>query len=49
LPREMEYLSLRELAIGGTLVSVAFERVGDRVMAAPIGFVPETVEIIVRA
>ncbi len=49
LPREMEYLSLRELAIGGTRVSVAFQRVGDRVMAAPIGVVPATVEIIVRA
>ncbi len=49
LPREMEYLSIRELAVGGTRLSVAFQRVGDRVMAAPIGVVPPTVEIIVRA
>ena len=49
LPRGIEHLSLRELAIGSTHVDVAFERFGDRVMAAPVGEVPPSVEIIVRA
>ena len=49
LPREIDFVSLHELAIGGTRVSVAFQRAGDRVMAAPIGAVPPSVEIVVRA
>ena len=49
LPREVDYVGLHGLAIDGARVSVAFQRVGDRVMAAPIGAVPSSVEIVVRA
>ncbi len=49
LPREIEHLAVRELAVGSHRVDVAFERRGDRVMAAPIGAVPPSVEILVRA
>jgi hypothetical protein len=49
LPRGVEHVSLRAVAVGSALVDVAFERFGDRVVAAPIGAVPPSVEIIVRA
>jgi glycogen debranching enzyme len=49
LPAEIEHLTLRALAVGDTRVDVAFERMGDRVMAAPIGAVPPSVEILIRA
>ena len=49
LPRGVEHLSLRGVAVGNAHVDVAFERFGDRVVAAPIGAVPPSVEIIVRA
>ncbi len=49
LPRELDFVSLHDIAIGGAHVSVAFHRAGDRVMAAPIGAVPPSIEIVVRA
>jgi len=49
LPRELEFVALHDVAIGGTRVSVAFQRAGDRVMVAPIGAMPPSVEIVVRA
>jgi hypothetical protein len=49
LRRRLDFVSLHDIAIGGTRVSVAFQRAGDRVMAAPIGPVPPSVEIVVRA
>ena len=48
LPAEVEHLALRDLAVGDARVDVAFERLGDRVTAAPIGPVPSTVKILVR-
>jgi glycogen debranching enzyme len=48
LPGELERIALRELAVGDACVDIAFERVGDRVTAAPIGAVPSSVEILVR-
>ncbi len=49
LPREIDHLMVRDLAVGSDRVDVAFERRGDRVMAAPVGTVPAGVEILVRA
>jgi glycogen debranching enzyme len=48
LPGELERLALREVAVGAARVDVQFERLGDRVTAAPIGPVPESVRILVR-
>ena len=49
LPPEIERLTLRALEVGQTRVDVRFERIGDRVMAAPIGAVPPPIEILIRA
>jgi glycogen debranching enzyme len=49
MPREINHLTVRELTIGSHCVDIAFERRGDRVMAAPAGAVPSSVEILVRA
>ena len=49
LPPEIERLTLRALEVGQSTVDVRFERIGDRVMAAPIGAVPPAVEILIRA
>jgi len=49
LPREIDHLTVRELAVGSHRVDVAFERRGDRVMATPVGEVPPAIEILVRA
>ena len=48
LPGEVERLALREIAVGDALVDVLFERLGDRVTAAPIGPVPDSVRVLVR-
>jgi glycogen debranching enzyme len=49
LPREVEYVALQDLAVGAARVSIAFQRIGDRVMAAPLGAVPPSIEIVMRA
>ena len=49
LPDEVERLSVRGLEIGGTKIDLAFERVGDRVIAAPSGMRPDSIEVLVRA
>ncbi len=49
LPREIEHLAVRHLPIGDARVDLTFGRVGNRVMAAPIGAVPPSVEILIRA
>jgi glycogen debranching enzyme len=48
LPAEVERLALRELAVGDARVDVVFQRLGDRVTAAPMGPVPASVKILVR-
>ena len=48
LPTELERLTLRGLALDSARVDIVFERAGDRVVAAPIGRLPESVEILVR-
>ena len=48
LPGEIERLALRGVAVGDACVDVLFERLGDRVTAAPIGPVPDSVRILVR-
>jgi glycogen debranching enzyme len=49
LPREIDHVTVRDLTVGNHRVDVAFERRGDRVMATPVGEVPPTIEILVRA
>ena len=49
LPPGIDHLALRGLGVGHARVDLAFERVGGRVTAAPIGAVPRAVEILVRA
>ncbi len=49
LPREIDHLTVRELAVGSHQIDIAFERRDGRVMAAPVGAVPPSVEIVVRA
>jgi glycogen debranching enzyme len=49
LPAEVERLVLRDLALGTDRIDIAFERYGDRVTATPLGAVPPSTEIIVRA
>ena len=49
LPAEVDHLALRGLAVGDTHIDIAFERIGARVVAAPIGRVPRSIEILVRA
>ena len=39
---------MRQLAVGDACVDVVFERLGERVTAAPIGPVPPSVNILVR-
>lgn len=49
LPREVERLVLHDLTVGEDRVDIAFERVGERVTVTPMGAVPSSVEIVVRA
>ena len=49
LPGELEHVSLHGLTVRDAKVDIAFERVGGRVMAAPVGPVPRSIEILVRA
>jgi glycogen debranching enzyme len=49
LPTEVERLSVRGLQIDDAHVDIVFERVGDRVTAAPLGALPDSIEILVRA
>ena len=49
LPSEVDRLIVRGLEVGDTSVDIAFDRVGDRVAAAPIGRPPRRVKILVRA
>jgi glycogen debranching enzyme len=48
LPAEIERLAVRQIAVGDACVDVVFERLGERVTAAPIGPVPPSVNILVR-
>jgi glycogen debranching enzyme len=49
LPREIDRIALRQLDVGKARIDIAFERLGDRVTAAPIGTLPDSVEVLVRA
>jgi hypothetical protein len=49
LPAEVERVVLRDLAVGDDCIDIAFERSGDRVAATPLGRVPSSTEIVVRA
>jgi len=49
LPSEIERLALRDLAIDDARVSLLFERVGERVTAAPLGPIDDSIQVLVRA
>ncbi|HKE41127.1 MAG TPA: amylo-alpha-1,6-glucosidase [Casimicrobiaceae bacterium] len=49
LPAEVDRLVLNKLEVDGACVDIAFERTGSRVTATPLGPVPSSVEILVRA
>jgi len=49
LPSEIDRLAVHDLAIGDTRISLLFERVGERVGAAPVGHVDDSIQILVRA
>jgi len=49
LPSEIERLSLRDLAIDDARVSLLFERVGERVTAALLGPIDDSIQVLVRA
>jgi glycogen debranching enzyme len=49
LPPELERLPVLGLAIADQRVDIVFERVGARVTATPLGTVPDSIKILVRA
>ena len=49
LPSEIERLAVRDLAIDAARVSLLFERVGERVTAAPLGPIDDSIQVLVRA
>ena len=49
LPVELERLPIRGLMVADERVDIVFERVGDRVTATPMGAVPDSIHILVRA
>ena len=49
LPAEVDRLELHKVAVGDLSVDLAFERTGARVTATPLGAVPHSMEILVRA
>ena len=49
LPFELERLAVYGLTIADERVDVVFERVGSSVTATPMGHVPPSIKILVRA
>jgi len=49
LPVELERLPIRGLQVADERVDLVFERVGDRVTATPMGTVPDSITVMVRA
>jgi glycogen debranching enzyme len=49
LPGEVERLTVRDIAINGSAIDIAFTRVGERVIGAPVGALPGSVQVILRA
>jgi hypothetical protein len=49
LPSEIERLAVRDIAIDAARVSLLFERVGERVTAAPLGPIDDSIQVLVRA
>jgi glycogen debranching enzyme len=49
LPSDIERLAVRDLAIDDARISVLFERVGERVTAAPFGPIDDSIQVLVRA
>jgi hypothetical protein len=47
LPREIDWLEIRGLAVGGSSVDLVFRRTGGRVVAAAGGRVPDGVRVTV--
>jgi len=49
LPNGIERLTLRRVHVGDAKIDLAFQRLDERVSVAPVGSVPDSVHIIVRA
>ena len=49
LPTEVDRLVLHDLAIGEARIDIAFGRAGERVTVTPVGKIPPSTEILVRA
>ena len=49
LPVEIDRLTIRNLVVKDATVGLCFERVGERVAVAPLGTLPESVKVLVRA
>jgi glycogen debranching enzyme len=49
LPSEIERLSIRDLVIDDARISLLFERVGERVTAALMGPIDDSIQVLVRA
>jgi glycogen debranching enzyme len=49
LPASIDRLTIRSLAIADEKIALCFERVGDRVAVAPVGTLPETIAVLIRA
>ena len=49
LPVELDRLPIRGLEVADARIDIVFERVGDRTVVTPVGSVPESVQILIRA
>ncbi|HEX4884072.1 MAG TPA: amylo-alpha-1,6-glucosidase [Casimicrobiaceae bacterium] len=49
LPEAVDRIVVRDLEVAGARVSLAFQRVDGRVVVAPLGRVPDAVQVLVRA
>jgi glycogen debranching enzyme len=49
LPAELAHLTLHNVAVGEDSIDLAFARTGDRVAVTPLGKLPRSTEILVRA
>jgi glycogen debranching enzyme len=49
LPAGIDRLTIRDLAIAEEKIELCFERVGERVAVAPVGTIPESIKVLIRA
>ena len=49
LPHEIDHLAVRHIAVGNARIDLAFQRVRNRVTAAPIGVVPASAQVLIHA